>query len=77
MPFKDGREKWYRLKMAHSKGLLSVTAWDITESKQHMFELERRQKSPVLGVTIAVVLMVACVGIAVASAPYLLPTRLR
>lgn len=42
-----------------------------------MFELERRRKSPVLGVTIAVVLMVACVGIAVVSAPYLLPPRLR
>jgi membrane associated rhomboid family serine protease len=42
-----------------------------------MFELERRQKSPVLGVTIAVVLMVACVGIAIASAPYLIPAQLR
>ncbi|WP_229487986.1 bifunctional diguanylate cyclase/phosphodiesterase [Pseudoduganella lutea] len=42
VPFKNGREKWYRVKMAHSKGLLSVTACDITESRQHMFELERR-----------------------------------
>ena len=50
VPLKGGREKWYRLKMAHSKGLLSVTAWDITESKQHMFELERRgNEDPLTG----------------------------
>ncbi|MBB3221277.1 bifunctional diguanylate cyclase/phosphodiesterase [Pseudoduganella umbonata] len=48
VPLQDGREKWYRLKMAHSKGLLSVTAWDITESKQHMFELERRGNEDLL-----------------------------
>ncbi len=42
-----------------------------------MFELERRQKSPVLGVTIAIVLMVACVGVAVLAAPYLIPARFR
>ncbi|WP_338763248.1 EAL domain-containing protein [Massilia sp. METH4] len=50
VPFKGGPEKWYRLKMVHSNGLLSVTAWDITESKRHMFELERRgNEDPLTG----------------------------
>ncbi|GGY88288.1 EAL domain-containing protein [Pseudoduganella plicata] len=50
VPVDDGPPKWYRLKAVHSKGLLSVTAWDITESKQHLFELERRgNEDPLTG----------------------------
>jgi membrane associated rhomboid family serine protease len=42
-----------------------------------MFELERRQKSPVIGLSVAAALMVICVGVAIASAPYLIPANLR
>jgi diguanylate cyclase (GGDEF)-like protein len=50
VPLKGGAIKWYRLKMVHSQGLLSVTTWDITESKQHLFELERRgNEDPLTG----------------------------
>ena len=50
VPLKDGQDKWYRLKAVHSKGLLSVTVWDITVGKHHMFELERRgNEDPLTG----------------------------
>ncbi|QGZ38293.1 diguanylate cyclase (GGDEF)-like protein [Pseudoduganella flava] len=50
VPFNGTSEKWYRVKMVHSNGLLSVTAWDITDSKRHMFELERRgNEDPLTG----------------------------
>lgn len=50
VPLQGGALKWYRLKMVHSNGLLSVTTWDITESKQHLFELERRgNEDPLTG----------------------------
>lgn len=42
--------KWFRLKMFYVSGLLSVTVWDITESKQHLAELERRgNEDPLTG----------------------------
>lgn len=39
---KGRQKKWFHLKMIYSDELLSVTTSDITESKEHLFELERR-----------------------------------
>lgn len=39
---KGRQKKWFHLKMIHSAELLSITTSDITESKEHLFELERK-----------------------------------
>lgn len=39
---KSRARKWFHLKIACSDGILSVTTQDITKSKEHLIELERR-----------------------------------
>jgi len=50
VPGMGGAGRWYRLKFVHANELVSVTTWDITESKRHLCELERRgNEDPLTG----------------------------
>lgn len=40
--FRSRQKRWFRLKLVYSNELLSITTQDITENKEHLFELERR-----------------------------------
>ncbi len=50
VPVKGAASKWYRLKFVHANDLVSLTTWDVTESKRHLSELERRgNEDPLTG----------------------------
>ena len=50
VPVKGATTRWYRLKFVHANDLVSLTTWDITESKRHLWELERRgNEDPLTG----------------------------